>query len=186
MINDLDGKIFGDLKVIGDTGKRNNGRQRIMLCQRISDGKFLEFNATSLKNGSATGFTGSKKSSEKFKKTRNSMKKDIVGSIFGNLKVIRDLGMIDNAHKVIVKNINSGYTKKVRYQSLVEGKSLGIDRHKIMPKRTKRRSSSIQGVGYRKDTGKWRAYIGNKNLGTFLTKQEAIAARKTAEQKYFN
>lgn len=186
MINNLDGKIFGDLKVIGDTGKRTNGRQRIMLCQRISDGKFLEFNATSIKNGSATGFTGSKKSSEKFKKTRNSMKKDIVGSIFGNLKVIRDLGMIDNTHKVIVKNINSGYTKKVRYQSLVEGKSLGIDRHKIMPKRTKRRSSSIQGVGYRKDTGKWRAYIGNKSLGTFLTKQEAIAARKTAEQKHFN
>lgn len=48
-------------------------------------------------------------------------------------------------------------------------------------------TSGYTGVYYRKDCGKWRACISvnNKtvNLGTFETKEEALAARKLAEKR---
>ncbi len=50
-------------------------------------------------------------------------------------------------------------------------------------------TSGVKGVSYRKDRGKWRAYIKikrkNISLGNFNTKKDAIAARKAAEEKWF-
>jgi len=50
-------------------------------------------------------------------------------------------------------------------------------------------TSGHTGVRKREDTGKWRAYISvNKkpiSLGSFATVEEAVEARKKAEQKYF-
>lgn len=50
-------------------------------------------------------------------------------------------------------------------------------------------TSDVPGVSYRKDRNKWRAYITinqkQKSLGSFDNKQDAINARKLAEEKYF-
>ena len=50
-------------------------------------------------------------------------------------------------------------------------------------------SSGISGVSWRKDKGKWRAYITlngkQKTLGHFFNKEEAIKVRLQAETKYF-
>lgn len=186
-IKNLDGKQFGDLIVIGDTGKRTKGRQRIMLCRRISDGELLEFNATSLTTGKATGFSGSKASSEKMSEIRSKMPRDeVVGKIFGNLKIIEDIGYSELVRYVKVENIESHEIKIIQFNSLKTGKSLGIDRKKISPKRKKSNSNTgVKGVSYRKETGKYRAYIGNDRLGTFETLEEAIEVRNKAEKERF-
>ena len=50
-------------------------------------------------------------------------------------------------------------------------------------------SNNRKGVSYRKDRGKWRAYITVNDkqivLGSFNTEEEAIKAREEAEIKYF-
>ena len=49
--------------------------------------------------------------------------------------------------------------------------------------------SGYTGVGFHKETNKWRAYIQKDNklitLGLFKNKKDAIKARKEAEKKYF-
>lgn len=58
----------------------------------------------------------------------------------------------------------------------------------MKPRKTN--TSGCTGVVYRKDNNKWRATItvsGKvKNLGSFLTKEEAMKARKEAEKIYWN
>ena len=50
-------------------------------------------------------------------------------------------------------------------------------------------TSDTVGVSWRKDRNKWRAYITlngkQKTLGLFVLKEDAIKARKEAEEKYF-
>lgn len=53
----------------------------------------------------------------------------------------------------------------------------------------KNNTSGIVGVGYRKSTNKWRAYINcdskQISLGSYINKEDAIKARLQAEAKYF-
>ncbi|NMK72245.1 DUF5320 domain-containing protein [Staphylococcus capitis] len=55
---DLTGKQFGDLKIIGDTGKRTKDRKRIVLA-RDREGNIREHIASNILKGRATGYTGS-------------------------------------------------------------------------------------------------------------------------------
>lgn len=55
MAEDLSGKQFGDLKIIGDTGKRNKNGMQIVIA-RDSEGNIHEYLASNIKNGFATGF----------------------------------------------------------------------------------------------------------------------------------
>lgn len=52
---DLSGEQFGDLTIIGDTGKRNKNGMQIVIA-RDSEGNIHEYLASNIKNGSATGF----------------------------------------------------------------------------------------------------------------------------------
>lgn len=56
-------------------------------------------------------------------------------------------------------------------------------------KKKSNNTSGVTGVGWRKDTKKWRAYIivdaVQKTLGSFKEKDDAIKARLKAEKKYF-
>lgn len=52
---DLSGRQFGDLKIIGDTGKRNKNGMQIVIA-RDNEGNIHEYLASNIKNGSATGF----------------------------------------------------------------------------------------------------------------------------------
>lgn len=59
------------------------------------------------------------------------------------------------------------------YESLSNRKVNG--KYKLKP-------SGVKGVSFHKNHKKWRAYVGNKHLGYFDTKTEAIKARKKAER----
>lgn len=54
-----------------------------------------------------------------------------------------------------------------------------------MNKKPTRNTSGVVGVRYEKDRNKWSAFIMGKRLGSFITKEEAIKARKEAEDKCF-
>lgn len=71
----------------------------------------------------------------------------------------------------------SGYVERTRLASLTARKPSD-------------NTSGIKGVSRRKDSRKWRAYITCQGehiwLGSFNTKEEAIEARRKAEQEYFD
>ena len=49
----------------------------------------------------------------------------------------------------------------------------------------KNNESGVTGVRWNKEAQKWIAYIMRKHLGTFNSFEDAVKARKRAEQKYF-
>ncbi|MDW4283432.1 hypothetical protein [Staphylococcus saprophyticus] len=52
----IDGEIFGDYQVIGDTGKRTeNSREVIVICRNLRTGKIFETIASRLRLGSVSG-----------------------------------------------------------------------------------------------------------------------------------
>lgn len=66
----IDGRNFGDFQVIGDTGKRSNKGEAIVICRNLRNNKIYETNATSLRRGHTTGYVGSSKHKE-IMKARN-------------------------------------------------------------------------------------------------------------------
>lgn len=155
---DLSGKKIGTLKIVGDTGKRTKQQRKIYLV-KTEDGKYEEFQSNNLNNGAATGY---KKSKEGRLKSSESMKR-------------------------LNKNKDS-YLKKRGYNDGTVNWAKDI-------KKPKNNTSGAKGVsflpkksGVRNNDG-WRAYIVFKgkqiHLGVFDDKEDAIAARKAAEEKYF-
>jgi len=113
------------------------------------------------------------------------IRKDYRGKKIGNFLIIDYVP--ENHKRVLVKNLITNEFQEMTLGSIVGGKSTGI------PKSiTARESQKHEGVGtcFNKSKNKWQSYIcinsKRKFLGNFLTQEEAIAARKAAEQKYFN
>ena len=138
---------------------------------------------------------------------------DLTGRRFGKLTVIRSVKDKSN-HTLWECRCDCGNMKTVKAFNLKSGyvNSCGCLREKsgekiknsLKPylnegtyipaiqdsrKVNKNNTSGITGVGYRKDRGKWRAYIKIQrktiNLGYFDKKEDAIKARREAEEKYF-
>ncbi|WP_334263562.1 hypothetical protein [Lactiplantibacillus plantarum] len=109
--------------------------------------------------------------------------KDYRGKKIGNFLIIDYVP--ENHERVLVKNLITNEFQERNLYQIVNGRLTGI------PSSIANRESH-EGVGtsFNKSLNKWRAYIRingkTKHLGYFLTREEAIAARKTAEQKYFN
>ena len=62
MAEDLSGKQFGYLKIIGDTGKRGeNDGCKILIARNIETGELVENSSRYFKNGEFTGYIGSEK-----------------------------------------------------------------------------------------------------------------------------
>lgn len=57
-LDDLSGEKYGDLTIIGDTGKRKNGAQ-IVIARNEKTGELFEGLAVNFKRGTTTGATGS-------------------------------------------------------------------------------------------------------------------------------
>lgn len=61
--------------------------------------------------------------------------------------------------------------------------------NRMNSKKSNRNNAGIKGVGWSKDNNKWYAYITfekvMRNLGHYINKDEAINARKQAEEKYY-
>lgn len=113
------------------------------------------------------------------------IRKDYRGKKIGNFLIIDYVPK--NHERVLVKNLITNEFQERSLRQIVSGRLTGIPRSIA-----NREAHKHEGVGtyFNKACNKWRAYIRingkNKHLGYFLTREEAIAARKTAEQKYFN
>ena len=111
--------------------------------------------------------------------------KDYRGKKIGNFLIIDYVP--ENHKRVLVKNLITNEFQERSLHSIVCGKATGIP-NSIASRESKRHEGV--GTSFNKACNKWRAEITindkRKSLGYFLTREEAIAARKTAEQKYFN
>lgn len=119
------------------------------------------------------------------KRSKGTIRKDYRGKKIGNFLIIDYVP--ENHGRVLVKNLITNEFQERTLGAIVGGHSTGI------PKSiTARESQKHEGVGtsFNKSCNKWQAQINingkQKYLGRFLTREEAIAARKAAEQKYFN
>jgi len=139
--------------------------------------------------------------------------KDLTGKRFGRLIVIKRLNRKNHDRLYLCKcdcgneitclsgGLNKGTTtscgcfqKEVAREKAKEnGQADRFKRTRIgsisSRKLLKTNNSGVKGVGYRKDIGKWRARIQFQSreiaLGCFDNKEDAIKARKEAEEKYF-
>lgn len=116
---------------------------------------------------------------------KGTIRKDRRGKKIGNFLII---DYVPKSHeRVLVKNLITNEFQERNIYPIVSGGSTGIPRSIAI-----REAQKHEGVGtsFSKLRNKWQAQINingkTKNLGLFLTQEEAIAARKTAEQKYFN
>lgn len=113
------------------------------------------------------------------------IRKDYRGKKIGNFLIIDYVP--ENHQRVLVKNLITNEFQERGLNPVVRGDITGIS--KRIAARERYRHEGV-GTYFDKSCNKWRAQITingkKKNLGRFLTQEEAIAARKTAEQKYFN
>lgn len=113
------------------------------------------------------------------------IRKDYRGKKIGNFLIIDYVP--ENHRRVLAKNLITNEFQERRLDQIVSGHLTGIPNS--IASRENQRHEGV-GTSFNKACNKWQAYIKingkDKHLGLFLTREEAIAARKTAEQKYFN
>lgn len=112
------------------------------------------------------------------------IRKDYRGKKIGNFLIIDYVP--ENHEKVLVKNLITNEFQERSLNAIVGGRSTGIPLS--IASREAQKHEDV-GTSFYKTYNKWVAYIQingkRKNLGYFLTREEAIAARKAAEQKYY-
>ena len=189
---DLTGQRFGRLVVI-----RDNGGGKIT-C-RCDCGTVKEYNKSNVKQGLTTS-CGCARQGHAMSHVKNT-----VGQRFGKLVVLEELAggkvqcqcdcgaikTVNKAHLLHGDITSCGCSqkemaKKNREPFLHDG----TDINKIKAsKATSRSKSGIRGVCWNERKGKWRANIGFKgkkiDLGYYDNIDDAIAARKAAEEKYY-
>ncbi len=195
------GKSFGKLTVIEDTGRRTKNGLVIYKC--LCDcGNYTDVSSNHLSRGS-TKSCG----------CLNHAIKDLSGLTFGRLKVIsyncRKKGYTwwnckcSCGKEVLASSasLQRGTTKscgclndEVRRSSIADrfGFVGGTSKVSISEDRkiNKNNTSGYKGISYDKKRKKWVAQITfkkkNHHLGRYDTLEEAIAARKKAEETYFD
>lgn len=189
---DVIGNKYGKLTVLARDGKK-------VYC-RCECGDEKWYYLSNLKRGLTTS-CGKHRDHDAWSKARI---KDMTGRHFGRLIVVEELG--DN--RVLCK-CDCGSEKVVNKKHLLNGDitSCGcaqknahdnIERFMVehtslaqlrTTKATSRSKSGVRGVSWHKGKGKWRATLCYKgkdmHLGYFDTIDEAAAARKEAEEKYY-
>lgn len=191
--DDLTGRRFGKLTVIKELG---GGR---ILC-RCDCGREKEFNKSNVKRGLARSCGSCVR-----RHTRRDLIKDTVGRRFGKLVVLKELG-----YRRVLCQCDCGNIKEVSKSHLLSGDIIscgcalkqiaiksrepklykGTDINKISTSAaTSRSSTGVRGVSYSTRRGKYRANIGFRGrkfeLGYFDTIEEAVAARKAAEERLY-
>lgn len=121
------------------------------------------------------------------KRGKGKIRKDYRGKKIGNFLIIDYVPEYRNHRRVLVKNLITNEFQERTLDMIVSGKLTGIP--KSIAGRKRQRYEGV-GTSFDKSRNKWQARITingkRKSLGLFLTQEEAISARKTAEQKYFN
>ena len=182
---DLTGKTFGDLTVMVKAPQRLKGE--ILWRCRCTCGRMLEVTRTQLVRGYA-------------KSCGFHQNDQLIGKHFNQLQIIRISE--DNRHVycqcscgatlwTYKYNVLSGHTKscghllKADHFQRIDGVVVSALARKI----SSRNTSGYTGVS-KTANGKWTAYITLKykrhTLGVFDQLEEAVRARKNAEEHYFN
>lgn len=140
-------------------------------------------------------------------------KKDLTGRRFGRLVAVEDTGERKSGHVVWLCKCDCGSVKNIRSGHLLRGTTLscgclrienakkigsglvgadyveGTILNHLNSKSLSNNTSGTKGVTWNKRAKKWTAGLMLKkkyyHLGYFSTKQDAINARKEAEEKYF-
>lgn len=186
---DLTQQTFGRLTVLYPTEKRKDG-SIVWVCE-CSCGNQIQRDAHSLLRGDVKSCGCLRKK-----------KRNIQNQRFGNLIAVEPLDTLlnwktlwkcrcecGNSCTVSYTNLYLGHTKSCgclrdqEYRTLVDGTVV----ENLSSKLSKNNTSGVKGVYFCR--GKWIAYINFKGvrhyLGSFDTIDKAAAARKNAEEKYF-
>lgn len=191
--DDLTGRRFSKLTVIKELG---GGR---ILC-RCDCGEEKIFIKSNVKRGLAKSCGRCVR-----RHTRRDLIKDTTGQRFGKLVVIKELG-----YNRVLCRCDCGNIKEINKSHLLNGDIIscgckmrknaiearapklykGTDINKISTATaTSRSSTGVRGVSYSKSRGRYRASIGfcgqKYDLGYFDTIEEAVAARRRAEEKMY-
>lgn len=200
--NDLIGRRFERLVVIGDSGKRyKNDKKAIYLCKCDCGKETLVYHSSLLQ--------GKTKSCGCLSKELTSERslKDLTGKRFGRLIVIRLLEerrngrtayscKCDCGNVVVVdgNNLisNSHSTRSCgcyKNEKLTEDVIDGTKARILTMKLPKTNTSGVKGVSWNKRDSKWVAYITFRRkryyLGSYDTIEEAAKVRKIAEAEMF-
>ncbi|WP_304068190.1 AP2 domain-containing protein [Megamonas hypermegale] len=196
---DYTGKTFNSLTIFKELGHNE------VLCKCLECNSIKKFRKDRVVNGVI------KNCGCIPKEKPNSV--NLVGKTFGRLKVIKKIQ--NNPVKWLCKCTVCGHVTTVLTSNLIRHKGIACfpcskkNTAKIMRIKKKKfnidgtnitvikdrkinsnNKSGFSGVFFRPKLNKWEAKIGIKNtlisLGKFDTKEEAVNARKEAEEKYFN
>lgn len=212
---DLTNLKFGRLKVLRKSNKKNEKNPYIIYWEvKCECGKEKTVLGQSLKNGTTRSCGCLRGKIKRVKKRVDSRRIDLTGQQFGDLIVKALSSRRGNNNTLLWRcKCSCGKTVYLHSFSLVHGhnKSCGckrdakrdqglmehikrdtIDGTRISALNTKLHSankSGHKGVRFNTQRNKWTAHIGFKgkqiSLGYFSDKEDAIAARKKAEEKYF-
>lgn len=180
------------------------GNKKIVRINHLNSGKIK-----------SCGCLASENSKEKLKKyghisPSRKGNKLLVGKRFGKLTVLKDTGKryrtkSGSANRIYLCSCDCGNVVEVQGKMLIAEKTRScgclfdewlkndfVESTKITAltmKKSTLNTSGYKGVSYTKKTKKWKASITFKGihhyLGSFSNKQDAIDARKEAEEKYF-
>ena len=192
-IKDTTGKRFGKLVVIKELGRG----KVLCKCDCGSVREYFKYNLT-------RGLTTVCRSCS-YKNRPSYNVKDMTGKKFGKLVVIKELG-----RGRVLCQCECGNQKEINKGHLLNGDIVScgctlretgtknmapyfFDKTMIAKirsnKASKRSTTGIKGVSFHKSRGRFSASIGCQGkkiyLGTFKTLEEAVAARKAAEEKYY-
>ena len=199
-VKDLTGQRFGKLVCLYPTGDKDSSGGLIWHC-RCDCGNESNFSAHLLKSG-RTRTCGC---------SRNAVIKDYVGKRFGSLTVIEHAGMgINSTHLwkcrcdcgtiVIARQprLESGYTTSCgctyterinALKKLYDGTGISFLEYNLSGKLRSSNKSGVTGVFFDSRNNKWIARITLRkklySLGSYKNKEDAIKARKRAEEELF-
>lgn len=195
---DLTGRRFGRLVALEKMKEPGKAKYKV----RCDCGREKIVLADNLKRGMTASCGKSYRETKEFAMARV---KNITGKRFGKLVVMKELGdrkvlcqcdcgkekVVNKGHLVNgdIKScgcIMSNQAKKNQAKYYADGTYISAIKS---TKATSRSNSGVRGVCWHKGKGKWRASIGFKGksyeLGLFDDIQDAIKARKEAEDRFY-
>lgn len=152
------GEVVNGLTIIGDTGKRTKEMYAIYLV-KDRDGNYREYQSVNITRGHASGYRTSIEGRDKSRQLMNKLNEN-------RNDYLEKRGFVDGT---------------VTWAKDIKVNTKNTSGHKGV--------SLLRAKAGRRKKDAWRAYITVKrkqiNLGVYENKEDAIMARKLAEQKYF-
>lgn len=122
-IKNFDGKQFGEIKVIGDTGKVNKYGHKIWVVRNILTGEIKESTTSTINNNSFTGYKGSPQQRKNAKESISFLRRDLLDEKMKNTVTIKQT--------ISLLKTSKGYSfdkrrNKYRAHITIEGKTKSL------------------------------------------------------------